>query len=213
VGVILGSGRTYQGVTNQSDPSDLAGALFREHSARVYAYARRHVDEADCDDVVSETFVVALRRPERVPADPLPWLIVVARNVIANQRRTSARADLLWFSAVRAFWSSPTTASPEDAVTERDRMLAALATCTRAEREALLLVAWDGLSPAQAADVAGCSVRAFTVRLHRARRRLGAALEAADAPHAATRPAATPAAAQAAAPRPTTVPFAVQEPS
>ena len=207
--VIRGPGRTYQGVTNQPDRSDLAGALFREHSARVYAYARRHVDEADCDDVVSETFVVAVRRPERVPAEPLPWLLVVARNVIANQRRTSARADVLWFSAVRAFWSSATTSSPEDAVTERERMLAALATCTRAEREALLLVAWDGLSPGQAADVAGCSVRAFTVRLHRARRRLGAAMESADAPHAATRAAAGP----SAAPRPTTLPLAVQEPS
>ena len=36
----------------------------------------------------------------------------------------------------------------------------------------MLLVAWDGLSPAAAARVAGCSLSAFHVRLFRARRRL-----------------------------------------
>ena len=47
---------------------------------------------------------------------------------------------------------------------------------TEAEREALLLAAWDGLRSADAARVAGCSVRAFEVRLSRARARLNRAL-------------------------------------
>ncbi|MCG2801787.1 MAG: hypothetical protein L6311_06800, partial [Cellulomonas sp.] len=45
------------------------------------------------------------------------------------------------------------------------------------EREALLLAAWDGLTPQQAAQVAGCSVAAFTKRLSRARARLVEAQE------------------------------------
>ena len=39
-------------------------------------------------------------------------------------------------------------------------------------REALLLIAWDDLTPALAAESLGISQTAFRVRLHRARRRL-----------------------------------------
>ena len=35
-----------------------------------------------------------------------------------------------------------------------------------------MLVAWDGLDHRDAATVVGCSTSAFTVRVHRARRRL-----------------------------------------
>lgn len=68
-----------------------------------------------------------------------------------------------------------TTASAsaaEDLAVDRATMLTALAELTDVEREAVLLVAWDGLVPADAAKVAGCSRNAFDVRLHRARRRL-----------------------------------------
>jgi RNA polymerase sigma-70 factor (ECF subfamily) len=149
--------------------------LFQRHSRRVYAYARRHVDETHCDDVVSETFLVAWRRPEHVPDEPLPWLIGVARNVIANHRRSSHRADRLWLSAVREGWTA-TSPSADTAIVERESMIAALSECSEAEREALLLTAWDGLTAEQAALVAGCSARAFTVRLHRARSRLRTSL-------------------------------------
>ncbi len=51
----------------------------------------------------------------------------------------------------------------------REEALAAFAQLSEIEREALLLTAWDGLAPASAAKAAGCSTRAFTVRLSRAR--------------------------------------------
>jgi RNA polymerase sigma-70 factor (ECF subfamily) len=35
-------------------------------------------------DVVAETFLVAWRRLDDVPADPLPWLYGVARRVLAR---------------------------------------------------------------------------------------------------------------------------------
>jgi RNA polymerase sigma-70 factor (ECF subfamily) len=40
------------------------------------------------------------------------------------------------------------------------------------DREALCLIAWDGLDDKQASEVVGCSLSAFKVRLHRARKRL-----------------------------------------
>lgn len=151
--------------------SDLE-ALFRAHADRVYAYARRHVGPDAADDVVSETFLVAWRRRSELPENPLPWLLVVARNLIAHHRRSRARSDRFWASAVRELWEIPVGPAADAEVQERDACLRALARCTPAEREALLLVAWDGLTPTEAARVAGCSVRAFTVRLSRGRARL-----------------------------------------
>jgi RNA polymerase sigma-70 factor (ECF subfamily) len=51
-----------------------------------------------------------------------------------------------------------------------------IATLTAPEREALLLVALEGLEPRRAARVVGCTPAAFRARLHRARRRLAAHL-------------------------------------
>ena len=50
------------------------------------------------------------------------------------------------------------------------------------DREALALVAWDGLAAREAAIVVGCSSATFSVRLHRARKRLTALLGEADEP-------------------------------
>ena len=52
----------------------------------------------------------------------------------------------------------------------------ALASLRERDREALMLVAWDGLDHRTAATVMGCSTGSLTVRLHRARRRLARAL-------------------------------------
>jgi RNA polymerase sigma-70 factor (ECF subfamily) len=52
------------------------------------------------------------------------------------------------------------------------------------DREAIRLVAWEGLSNADAARAAGCSGPAFAVRLSRARARLARALD--DTPPVST---------------------------
>jgi predicted DNA-binding protein (UPF0251 family) len=54
----------------------------------------------------------------------------------------------------------------------------ALSSLNRLDQEVLLLVAWDGLDRAQAARVLGITTGLFSVRLHRARRRLKRALAA-----------------------------------
>src|ERR1700733_1908946 len=66
-------------------------ALFIAHADDVLAYAQRRSDAETADDVLSEVFVVAWRRLEEVPADPLPWLLACARRVLANQRRAERR--------------------------------------------------------------------------------------------------------------------------
>lgn len=162
-------------------PEEFTG-LFRQTAPRVHAYAIRQVGRDAADDLVSETYALAWRKSDRIPIAPLPWLLVVARNLAHNHRRALRRSDHLWLDAVRDQWRASPPASPETQVLQRETALAALAACTDREREALLLTAWDGLAAADAAKVAGCTTRAFTVRLARARTRFEAHCLASDTP-------------------------------
>ncbi len=154
-------------------------ALYDDLADRVMAYALRHVGADAAEDVVAETFLVAWRRLADVPEPALPWLLVVARNVIAHRRRSGAREARLSEQVTRLAALAAPAGGPEAAVADRDALLHAVARLSDADREALLLTAWDGLSAREAAAVLGCSSATFQVRLHRARRRL---LKYADEP-------------------------------
>jgi RNA polymerase sigma factor (sigma-70 family) len=174
-------------------------ALYRAHAAAVHAYARRRIEDSSAaEDVVAETFLIAWRRLDRVPAaDPLPWLYATARNVLANHRRGEARRSALHARMLNEPEATP--AHDDDAAEAGGQVLRALAALRPGDREALMLIAWEGLSPARAAAALGCSRPALRVRLHRARRRLAAALDRerdAEPSHAdpgSTRPQETPA--------------------
>ncbi|WP_433604918.1 RNA polymerase sigma factor [Prescottella agglutinans] len=147
-------------------------ALWETYAGRVFAYTCRHVDHHTAQEVVAETFLVAWRRLAEVPDPGLPWLLVVARNTMSNNLRTVRRHDALAAELARIEQMTASVPGADVAVTDRVEVLEALATLTPAEREALLLTAWDGLNATEAARVAGCSVPAMHVRLFRARRRL-----------------------------------------
>jgi RNA polymerase sigma-70 factor (ECF subfamily) len=156
--------------------------LFRSHHRAVAAYARRRAPGDTSDDVVASTFLVAWRRLDEVPADSRPWLLAVARNVIATQQRGSRRRGAL---RVRLEHADGSTASRSVEV-PAGRVAAALGRLPANDREAITLIAWDGLRPAEAAVVLGQSPTAFRVRLHRAKRRLRRELDRAE--HADPRP-------------------------
>jgi RNA polymerase sigma factor (sigma-70 family) len=147
-------------------------AMFDELAPRVFAYARRHCDAAGAQDVVSDTFMVAWRKHGELPPEPLPWLLVVARNTISSRRRRERRQGALVDSLAGIERLAGPAVGADQSVVERDALISALGELTDLEREAVLLVAWDGLTNTEAARVAGCSQRAFEVRLSRARARL-----------------------------------------
>lgn len=154
-------------------------AIFDGSYEALLAYARRRV-EADADDVVAETFAVVWRRLEVVPPDSLPWLYGVARRVISEQRRAGRRRDAL----VQRIRADAGTRNPGEAPSQPGSVLDALARLGDRDREAVLLVAWEGLTAEQASKAMGCSTVAFRVRLHRARKRLRAHLTELDGPGA-----------------------------
>lgn len=151
--------------------SDRLEAIFREHYEAVLAYARRRAPAEVADDVAAETFAIAWRKAEQIPREPLPWLLGVARRVLSTHRRSTRRR-----SRLRDRLSQ--TVEPITPIHVADlRLGEALRQLSERDQEALLLVAWEGLAPREAAAVLGLTQTGFSVRLHRARRRLRAALE------------------------------------
>ena len=146
-------------------------AMFDRYAGRVYAYAARRSTPDAANETVGETFLIAWRRLDVVPDDPLPWLLNVAGKVLANRRRSDQRREAFTTERARALQASPGF-DPTDAVSTRLAIERALDRLPPAEREALTLVAWDGLDVRTGAAAAGCSRTTFSVRLHRARRRL-----------------------------------------
>ncbi len=153
-------------------------AMFRRHYPRVLAFVSRRTDPARAHDVVADTFATAWRHFPRLPAEPLPWLYRVARNSLANEERATRRQARL---AERiAGGGLPPAPDHAVSVVADAGLREALSRLSRPDREALLLIGWEGLSNDAAAHVLGCTVVAFKVRVHRARRRLARLLEAAD---------------------------------
>jgi RNA polymerase sigma factor (sigma-70 family) len=139
--------------------------IYSEHYEAIRAYVGRRAPESVVDDVVSDTFLICLRKIEKVPAEPLPWLYAVARKTLANERRKRARV----------------AHGPEAPVTEPKpvgdgALAAAFNVLSERDREVLRLVAWEGLSLTDAAIVLGCSAVACRVRYHRAKTRLASSL-------------------------------------
>src|SRR4051794_41833717 len=133
------------GVQPNETREERFGRLFEEHVEAVRRYVWRRDPEL-ADDVVAETFLVAWRRLEAVPADALPWLIGVARNARLNARRAARRQDAL---AVRL--RAPAVVEPV-----RDPALwEALARLGDRDREVLLLHVWEELDRAAIARVLG----------------------------------------------------------
>jgi RNA polymerase sigma-70 factor, ECF subfamily len=163
-------------------------ALYRAHAGAVLAYARRRTDAAAADDVVADVFLTVWRRLADVPSDPLPWLLGIARRILANRRRSEARTAALHD---RLASTAPSQASDDRRSGSLDEKVEdALRALSDRDREILLLVAWDGLEPARAARALGVRSGAFAVRLHRARRRLAKLLAEPDADDSEKRPSA-----------------------
>lgn len=153
-------------------------AMWRQYAHRVHAYALRHVDASVAEDVVADVFLVAWRRIDDIPTNAsLPWLLTVARHTVAKLHRARRRGLDVEEQFARVADLVLVAPRLDERVTERDALLRALAVLRETDREALLLVAWDGLSPSDAAKVAGCSAATFRVRLHRARKRLSTQAE------------------------------------
>ena len=160
-------------------PPEGPEARFRRvfaHLQPVADYAARR-GSSDPEAIAAETMAIAWRRLDRVPVDdPRPWLFVTARNLLMAERRKSSRRSQADRALARPD-AAPAVESADPAVTRALRAL------PERDREALLLVAWEDLTPARAAEALGIAPVAFRVRLLRARRRFARSLAADGLPN------------------------------
>lgn len=152
--------------------------LYAAHGRAVLAYAaRRTPDAQDAADIVADTFLVAWRRLDEVPAgqEARLWLYGVARKVLANQRRSEVRRERLADRLRRDLPNALDSVAPLPA--EGGHVRAALTQLGPEDQEILRLCGWEELTPRGIAKVLGISQVAARSRLHRARHRLRRALE------------------------------------
>ena len=148
--------------------------LYQANFRPVQAYAVNRLGTPDdVPDVVAEVFTTAWRRLADIPPPPGDrlWLYGTARRVIARRHRSASRLrNLVGRLAAERYPTAQLQASGQDPA--RDQVLVAVAELKPADREALLLVHWDQLSYAEAAQVLGCSANAVGIRVHKAKARL-----------------------------------------
>jgi RNA polymerase sigma factor (sigma-70 family) len=152
--------------------------VVRRHEAAVHAFLARRAGRQAADDLLAEVWVRAFSG--RGGYDPTragvrPWLYGIARNVL--RAHWGARPDPVQVAG-------PEDADPWDEVVDRldsaaqvQTLVSALRALPVTERDALLLVAWEQLTPAEAAVVLGVPQGTVRSRLHRARSALRPLLE------------------------------------
>jgi RNA polymerase sigma-70 factor, ECF subfamily len=158
---------------------DVVHAAF---NARLFGFLARLARSTDvAQDLLEETWLRFVSHAGRLDADTrlAPWLFAVARNLHVSYCRSRSLEASHTVDAV-SLWPILRVASPfeQTATHELERRIeAAIATLPAAFREVLLLVAVEGLRPAEAAVVCGISPDALRQRLSRARALLARRLE------------------------------------
>ncbi|MDX1448189.1 MAG: sigma-70 family RNA polymerase sigma factor [Acidimicrobiia bacterium] len=157
------------------------GAFFRRHSRAVTSYAVRRCDNADdVADLVSDTFMIALQASHRyIPENDtaLPWLYGIARRVLARQRRRKAGFARLLVKSTHSELrfqgiEEEAIADAIDATRNAPALAEALDRLSKGERDVLELVAFEGLTPSEAAMVLELTPNAARLKLSRARRHM-----------------------------------------
>lgn len=131
-------------------------------------YLARRTDAETAADVLGDTLLVAWRRFDDVPPEPLPWLYGVARNCLANAERGVRRRARLASRLADQPVDPPDASEP----TGSDALLEALDDLDDTERELIRLWAWEQLTPAEIATALGLTPNAVSIRLTRARQHL-----------------------------------------
>ena len=163
------------------DPSAFE-PLVQRHSQALYTYLARRVPSA-ADDLLSEVWMAAFAgrgtfRTDRGSARG--WLFGIARHTLIAHLRRPVALPLGYESAEAEGWEA--VDARLDAERSAPALYAAVRSLPETERELLLLVALDGLTPTEAAAVMGIPPGTARSRLHRARLRVREQLADLDIP-------------------------------
>lgn len=182
-----------------SAPPAWRETAFRELSVRyrrrLFAVCVRVLgDPEDAEEAVQETLVRLARNGEQFRGDAKlsTWLYRVARNVCTDRVRYEARRPSIPVGEFTESFDRADEHDPIEGLAATGALRDALRRLDERSRTLLLLVAVDGLTYADAAEVTGLAVGTVKSRVSRARVTLGELL-ARDETDLERPPAATPA--------------------
>jgi RNA polymerase sigma factor (sigma-70 family) len=151
--------------------------VFDRHFAAVHRYLARRVGRELADDLASLCFTVAFER--RSSFDPQfgsarPWLYGIATNLLRENWRAEQRS-----LAIVAQLSRERTGLDGEPIAEGGdvELARALGSLEPAQRDVLLLYAWEELTYEEISAAIGVPVGTVRSRLARARARMRAELE------------------------------------
>lgn len=181
VGILPVSGQGGETVTE-----DEFRAVFDSLYPDILSYAGRRTDPSTAEDVVSETFFVVWQRWRDAPETEdekqslRAWTFGVARHMLSNAQRAKFRASKLDTALKAAVFAGVPVVEPDHGpmVDARQAATAVFLKLPPREQEILQMVAWEGLSIDEVAEVLDTSKTAIAMRLVRARRRLAALMRA-----------------------------------
>ena len=145
------------------------GRLFEANARRVWGLARSLTrTPEDADDLVQQTFTIAITKRAEVPEDGWPWLAKVVSFCARNHYRQSARRqgmEDVHDADIRSHEPDPAEAAGKRELTKT--LLAALNGLSHEEREAVALCHLSGLTQTQACQIVGVSVNTLKARVRR----------------------------------------------
>jgi RNA polymerase sigma-70 factor, ECF subfamily len=155
-------------------------ALYRRHAPDLLGYlAHLTGSVSTAEDLVQELFVIVWRDAGRYRGESSvrSWLFGIAHNLALMALRDRHRETL--DEAIVGGLASPAPGPAElaDLALDRERLVAALATLSIAQRAVVELTFYFGLAQAETARVLGCPLGTVKSRLHYALLALARALE------------------------------------
>jgi RNA polymerase sigma factor (sigma-70 family) len=152
-------------------------AEVEQHGADIHAYLNRRTADGVADDLLGEVWVAAYASRAGFDSDlgsARAWLFGVARHVLhgyyRKHRLRTAVARAVGID--RPVDETSAVDARLDAAALAPQLRQGLRELPAAERELLLLVAWESLTPTEAAQVLGIPAGTARSRLHRARQRM-----------------------------------------
>jgi len=160
-----------------SGRQDAIDELMRRHLRRVRSTVFQMVhNDAEADDVTQEVFLRAIRGVESFDcrAEFSTWLYRVTMNTTYSYLKRRSRSPVDFRSEPH----EPTTSvdsSPDRALLQAElstEVETAIGSLSPTLRGAVVLVCLQGFSPAEAAEIEGCSTDTIHWRIHEGRRKL-----------------------------------------
>jgi RNA polymerase sigma-70 factor, ECF subfamily len=154
-------------------------ALLPSLLPRLWAFALRiSGNQHDAEDLVQRACVRALERAHQLEPGtaPLSWMFSIVQSTWLNElraRSVRSRSGIEWDDGLLETVPDPSAKTPEEQAMNA-QIIRAVQQLPEAQRVVMLLVAVEGLSYSEAAEVLDVPIGTIMSRLSRARRAIGA---------------------------------------